>query len=140
MKSAHQRSLSGPSIGDLEPGVLTRRSMQQDGHHDVVAVGEGVGLDPNAVADDPLDREAAAVDARRDLLDDRPPPPIGRAEVRILDDGSGLRAEVLPVGDGPCLGGPGRLESVGHAGSADTTSPLAQRADDDAIRVGRFTL
>ena len=105
-----------------------------------MAVGEGVGLDPDAVADDPLGRESAPVDGRRDVLDDRPTPPIGRAEVRLVDDGSGLRAEVLPVGDGPRLGGPGRLESVGHAGSADTTSPLAQRADDDAIRVGRFTL
>ena len=43
---------------------------QQRAGDDVVAVGEAVGLDADHVADDALDREAAAVDARRDVLDD----------------------------------------------------------------------
>jgi hypothetical protein len=46
-----------------------------EGHgHDVVSIGEGIGLDDDDVADDALDGEAAAIDLGADVLDDRPAP------------------------------------------------------------------
>ena len=53
------------------PVVRAGAAPAQHGANLVVAVGEGIGLDDHPVADDPLDREAAVVDARRDVLDDR---------------------------------------------------------------------
>jgi hypothetical protein len=43
--------------------------MADDGDDDVMAVGKRVGLDDHPVADDALDRKAAAVHERRDPLD-----------------------------------------------------------------------
>ena len=130
----------GPLHRDLDPGLIAGRSMQEDRHDHVVAVGERVGLDADAVTEDPLGRESALIDGRGDVLDDRSPPTVGRAQMRLLHNRAGFGAEVQSVRDRPGLGGPGRLEAVGHADSPGTTPPLARRADDDAIRVGRFTL
>ena len=53
----------------LVPAGLVLAAVAQDTGDQIVPVGIAVGLDLDAVADDALDREAPAVDRRRDALD-----------------------------------------------------------------------
>ena len=53
---------------DLDPWPAGR-AVAERGEDDVVSIGERVGLDDDPVAGHALDREAAAVDERRDPLD-----------------------------------------------------------------------
>ena len=65
-----QRSLSKKRHRRFAPVVSSGAADQERGVDLVVAVGEDVGLDGEAVADRRLGREAAAVDLGRDVLDD----------------------------------------------------------------------
>ncbi len=60
------------------PGAVTRirAAPAQDDAHLVMAVTEHVGLDGQPIPFDALDREASAVDARPDVLDDDAPPAV----------------------------------------------------------------
>ena len=66
--AARQRSLPSGSIATSIHGPPVV-AVAERGEDDVVSVGERVGLDDDPVADHALDREAAAVDERRDPLD-----------------------------------------------------------------------
>jgi hypothetical protein len=71
----------GITHGNLAPwtrrAVRTRGPVAEDDSHDVVPVHEGIGLDREDVADLPLDGETAAVELRRDVLDDRATEAVG---------------------------------------------------------------
>ena len=71
----------GITHGNLAPwtrrAVRTRGPVAEDDPHDVVPVHEGIGLDREDVADLPLDGETAAVELRRDVLDDRATEAVG---------------------------------------------------------------
>ncbi len=60
----------------LVEAALALAAVADDRGDDVVAVGEDVGGDVDAVAGDPLHAEAAGVDARAQVLDHDPPPPV----------------------------------------------------------------
>ena len=66
---------------DLDPRAA-RGAVAERGEDDVVSVGERVGLDDDPVAGHALDREAAAVDERRDPLDHGTTAPVPDVGVR----------------------------------------------------------
>jgi hypothetical protein len=71
-----ERKAAAPAVVDqglhlgLRPGLVAHFAVAQHDADHVVAVGEDVRLHLQPVAHDPLHREAAPVDLRRDLLDD----------------------------------------------------------------------
>jgi hypothetical protein len=91
----------------LAPAPLALVPVPDDGRDDVVAVGEDVGTHLDGVADDPLHREAAAVDLRRQAFDDDAAAPVPEVGSRLAGHGSGRP----PLG---CLG----IRGVAEQGTA----------------------
>ena len=58
---------------DLLPVLVALRAMEHGGGHQVVALGEHVGLHHHLLAHGPLDREAPAIDVRGHPFDHHPP-------------------------------------------------------------------
>ena len=75
----------------LVPGLLVVGTQEERGVEQVVAVGEDVGGDEQLVADDALDRVAAAVELRADALDHDAAPRADLAGVGLARVGHGLR-------------------------------------------------
>ena len=88
VKLPPKRSLPSASIGALAHSRVAGAPVQHPAQHRVVAVGEHVGFDAHRLAHDALDREAPAIDLRRDRFDHGAHAPCSGARYGSLTAGS----------------------------------------------------